>query len=160
MLKLLGMPQKNTRNLAPFAVTFFIVFGIDQLIKYKIRSNGGFYICNPGISFGIQIPTFAFWLILAVFVFFALFKHKTLLQNFKQNKPYFVFLSLFLGGCLSNLLDRLLFGCVVDYIFPFWQKLPVFNLADMAIFFGISGLLFLYMQKYPPNSAQVVDKSS
>lgn len=45
-----------------------------------------------------------------------------------------------LGGALGNLIDRLRFGYVIDFIdFRFW---PVFNLADMAITSGV--LLLAY----------------
>ncbi|EKE19427.1 MAG: hypothetical protein ACD_9C00021G0004 [uncultured bacterium] len=148
MPELLRMFKKNTKERLLLVATFVLVLGADQLIKYNIRSNGGFYICNPGISLGIQLPTFAFWLILAIFLFFAISHYETFIQNFKQNKLFFVFLGLFLSGLLSNLLDRFLFDCIIDYIFPFWQKLPVFNLADVAIFFGVSGLILLTHKKH------------
>ena len=43
-------------------------------------------------------------------------------------------LGLVLGGALGNLMDRLRYGGVVDFLdFRVW---PVFNLADTAIFIG------------------------
>jgi signal peptidase II len=45
------------------------------------------------------------------------------------------------GGALSNLADRLQDGAVVDFLDPIlW---PAFNLADVAIVFGILGLLYV-----------------
>lgn len=43
--------------------------------------------------------------------------------------------ALLLGGAVSNLIDRLRFGYVVDYIDI--GSLPVFNLADVAIVVGV-----------------------
>lgn len=44
-------------------------------------------------------------------------------------------LALQLGGALGNLVDRLRFGYVVDFLdFRIW---PVFNLADVAIVVGV-----------------------
>lgn len=44
-------------------------------------------------------------------------------------------LLLIIGGALGNLIDRLNYGAVIDYInFTFW---PVFNLADAMISVGV-----------------------
>jgi signal peptidase II len=52
-------------------------------------------------------------------------------------------LGLELGGALGNLIDRLRFGKVTDFIdFHFW---PIFNVADTAIVIGVilMGYVFL-----------------
>lgn len=59
-------------------------------------------------------------------------------------------LALLLGGALGNLIDRLLFGHVVDFIrvsLPFiplrlFNPWPAFNVADSAITLGVALLLF------------------
>lgn len=46
-----------------------------------------------------------------------------------------------LGGAIGNLVDRLRFGWVTDFVdFLIWP--PVFNAADTAIFFGVCILLW------------------
>jgi signal peptidase II len=48
---------------------------------------------------------------------------------------------LLLGGATGNLIDRVLDGAVTDFIdLPLW---PAFNVADMAITFGVAVLLFV-----------------
>jgi signal peptidase II len=48
---------------------------------------------------------------------------------------------LLLGGAIGNLIDRLLHGSVTDFIkLPHW---PAFNLADVAITFGVVALVFV-----------------
>jgi signal peptidase II len=49
---------------------------------------------------------------------------------------------LVLGGAVGNLVDRLRFGYVVDFLD--FRVFPVFNVADTAIVTGV-GLLFLYL---------------
>ncbi len=46
--------------------------------------------------------------------------------------------SLILGGALSNVIDRVLHGAVLDFIDIHFGKycFPIFNIADMAIAFG------------------------
>ena len=53
-------------------------------------------------------------------------------------------LALILGGALGNLLDRLRFGHVIDFIDFYYKSLhwPVFNIADAAICIG-AFLLFI-----------------
>jgi signal peptidase II len=48
---------------------------------------------------------------------------------------------LLVGGALGNLIDRLANGAVTDFIkLPAW---PAFNVADMAITFGVLALLYV-----------------
>ncbi|MEO5345251.1 MAG: signal peptidase II [Magnetococcus sp. YQC-9] len=64
-------------------------------------------------------------------------------------------LGMLLGGALGNLLDRVRFGWVVDFLYVHWHDLsfPVFNLADCAITLGV-GLLLLdhWMASDSPDS--------
>lgn len=51
-------------------------------------------------------------------------------------------LSLVIGGAIGNLVDRLLYGHVVDFLDFHWQTMhwPAFNLADSAISLGVIAL--------------------
>lgn len=53
-------------------------------------------------------------------------------------------LALIMGGALGNVIDRVAYGYVVDFIHAHYEKLywPAFNVADMAIVVG-AGLLIL-----------------
>ena len=54
---------------------------------------------------------------------------------------------LLLGGALGNMFDRLHRGAVTDFIdVPLW---PSFNVADMAITFGVLSLLYVIEQRTP-----------
>ncbi|NLJ77436.1 MAG: signal peptidase II [Peptococcaceae bacterium] len=91
------------------------------------------YIMNPGAAFGILPNQHALFittgvlLILGVLIaYWRLPAEKRLLK---------VGLALMLGGSLGNLVDRVRFGTVVDFLdFRIW---PVFNLADTAIIMGV-----------------------
>jgi signal peptidase II len=62
------------------------------------------------------------------------------LKRLKPNETWLaVALALVLGGALGNLVDRVLFGHVIDFILVHWQNrwhFPAFNLADSAITVG------------------------
>lgn len=145
------------QNLAkkPIKKTFFfllitsLIIAFDQFLKYKIRHGGGFYLCNSGISFGIQFSGVFFWLFVAIFSLFGIFYYVFLYH--KKQLPHFSFLflvglAILVGGVLSNLTDRILLGCVLDYI-SFFQNFPVFNLADVGISWGSCLIIFFLLSK-------------
>jgi len=53
-------------------------------------------------------------------------------------------LSLILGGAIGNLIDRVLYGYVIDFLLVYYQDhfFPVFNIADSAISVG-AGLMLI-----------------
>lgn len=127
------MKLNNVKIILLFSVLVFL----DQFSKYLIRLQGGFYICNKNISWGIKIPEFLFWLFWMVIIFliiFLLYK-----KRFAHGNYYVI---LILAGSVSNIIDRLAFGCIFDFInLGFW---PVFNLADVFITAGVILLLAKY----------------
>ena len=68
----------------------------------------------------------------------------------RTQKLLAVALALVLGGALGNLIDRVRFGYVVDFLSFHWNQyyFPAFNLADTAITIG-AGLLLLDMFMHP-----------
>jgi signal peptidase II len=126
--------ESTNKNFLKLTFLFIALVFIDQLAKYLVRHSGGFYICNPGIAFGIQLPSYIFWIfwtiIIAIILYF-LFKSRLILTSF-----YFI---LILSGALSNIIDRAYFSCVIDFIdLKIW---PVFNLADSFVTLGAIGII-------------------
>ena len=58
-----------------------------------------------------------------------------------SSRYYPVALSLILGGAIGNLIDRVRFGAVTDFIDPMFY--PAFNVADSCIVIGVGVLLVL-----------------
>lgn len=126
------LPNKKTIG------CFFILLFLDQTIKRmillgvekkQIEIDYLFlnYVCNEGVIFG-----FHFNWILIIFINFLIiaFILWIIFSKIENNKLSFA-LFLIVGGAVSNLIDRLLNGCVVDYIdLKVW---PIFNLADLVI---------------------------
>ena len=73
-----------------------------------------------------------------------------LLRKHAEQKLFAFALSLILGGALGNLIDRMAYGYVIDFLLFHWNEhtFPAFNLADSAITCG-AGLLILdsFMEK-------------
>ncbi len=134
------------------ASVLLLLFVVDRAIKYYFYKNptinfGGdfFYnqlsfhfVKNFGIAFGLPVfGPILFGLIIIILFFLISF----LLSQIKEKKYELIFpLTLIIVGAISNLIDRIKFGFVVDYIDLTW--FTVFNLADCLITFGV--LLFLF----------------
>lgn len=65
-----------------------------------------------------------------------------LLHRHKQEPLFCLALALILGGALGNLIDRVSYGYVVDFLDFYWNgyHFPAFNIADSAVTCG-AGLL-------------------
>lgn len=109
---------------------------VDQLTKYFARQSGN-YIKNTGAAWGTLQGANIFLAILTIAVIiFILIKWKEL-----EGIP----ISLILGGAVGNLIDRIIFGHVIDFIdFKYW---PLFNIADSAITIGVIMLLWKGLKK-------------
>ena len=59
--------------------------------------------------------------------------------------------ALIIGGALGNLIDRVRFGYVVDFIHWYWREhsWPVFNVADSAI---VAGAVLLVVATFLPGA--------
>ena len=151
------MPEAPRQGLIKgmaFFLTALIVLALDQVSKFLIRANmspgqsipedGLFritYVTNIGGVFGI-LSNQAFLIILTTAVGIAAILLYSRYPIFNRMLVR-ISLGLLLGGALGNLIDRLSFGWVVDFIdLGFW---PVFNLADSAIVLGIILLLYYFI---------------
>lgn len=66
-----------------------------------------------------------------------------LLRRHAAETLFALALSLILGGALGNLIDRLAYGHVVDFLLFHWNEhyFPAFNIADSAITVGAALLI-------------------
>lgn len=95
------------------------------------------YTQNTGIAFGLfqNLPGF-FTTISILITAGMIVAYAVYLPN---RSPWVqIAMGLVLGGAVGNILDRLRFGYVIDFISVGWW--PVFNLADSAITVGVTML--------------------
>ncbi len=146
--------EQNRKKIALSLPVAALVVAIDQLSKLWVRNNlpeiellPGFldfiYVKNYGSAFGL-LANQTFLLIaitIASLIIILLFLHR--LPSISTLT--IVSAGLILGGALGNLIDRLRFGYVIDFIDVHLQNLfhwPTFNLADAAVVIGI--FIFIY----------------
>ena len=88
-------------------------------------------VYNRGAAFGILKNQLLVFVLISIFAIALIFYY---LKNKKRSFLSSIYLSLILAGCAGNLIDRLRFGFVIDFLdFRVW---PVFNLADSAVTVG------------------------
>ena len=118
---------------------FLVFFILDRIFKYlalneikKVFFIKLFLFKNKGIALGIPLFYKLFYFILFLIFSWVVFN---LIKSFQEKKMIqFFSLEAVLIGAISNLIDRLNYGAVIDYFsIPF----TVLNLSDLMIFFGI-----------------------
>ena len=94
---------------------------------------------NTGAAFGLfRYQTTVFIIISVIAITFTVF------YLAKKKVSFYLPFALILGGAVGNLIDRLRFGYVVDFIdLHFW---PVFNFADSCITIGAVILFIMVMR--------------
>lgn len=98
-------------------------------------------VLNQDIAFSISIPFLQRDILLPLIIVLTMVVAYTAFREFQKKHVQFFWWGLIGIGALSNILDRIILGGVLDYIdVGFW---PVFNLSDTSITVGIMGLLFL-----------------
>jgi signal peptidase II len=131
-----------------------LVVVLDQLTKQFFWRNGqnytiieGFFhitlVRNPGAAFGVLQGGRLFFVIASIVAIVLIVYVGWRLP--REHRYRRLLLGLILGGAVGNLIDRLLFGQVIDFVQigfrgHYW---PVFNVADMAVTIG-AVLLVLY----------------
>ena len=141
-----------------------LIVVFDQVSKYLVRHNldlhdtvpvvGDFfrltYVENSGIVFGIKVgvalPLFTVLSLAAtVLILYYFYRERT------NHLGIRISLALVLGGAIGNLIDRIVFGQVVDFLdFGLGKyRFFVFNVADSAVTVGVILFLLLTTFIYP-----------
>ena len=165
------MSDKPGKNELILPVVALITIVLDQITKRIVLTSlgpGGAWapvlglerwfsftlVTNSGAAFGLFPGLGSVFMIVAVVVVVVIAVYYWHMP--KGQWLVSVSLGLQLGGAIGNLLDRMRYGYVIDFIdFKLW---PVFNLADMSIVIGV-GLLALALLHDPADERNSVVES-
>jgi signal peptidase II len=142
------------------SITYFVVLFVDQVSKALALSLLPFFSPRPflgniifltltrnkGAAFGMFPAASVLLLILSTSVVLGIFYFSKKIG--KLPVLYQIAIAMVIGGASGNLLDRLTYGVVVDFIdFRIW---PVFNFGDSAIVIGgiLLGFLLLFSRQW------------
>jgi signal peptidase II len=105
------------------------------------------YVRNTGAAFGIfagSHEAFRLPFLILVSVLALGFVAVMLKRLRDEEKGLITALSLIIGGAIGNLVDRVLYGEVIDFLDFYWSNYhwPAFNVADSCITIGVLITLF------------------
>ena len=142
------------KKITKIGIISFIVILIDQIIKIVVDKNlsfsDGFDIINKFLYITNVHNEGAAWSILNGNVFLLIFISiialvaiLAYLKSIKMDKVDEVLYAILIGGIIGNLIDRIVYRYVIDYIgvIIFGYYFPVFNFADMCIVISVIILL-------------------
>ena len=133
---------------------------LDQLVKYLVSSNipvGGSvpflpyimdltYVKNTGCAFSLLEEHT--WMLTIVSAVMSVLLAAALAKGFFRHPLGKITLSLLLAGAVGNLIDRALYGYVIDMFRTLFMEFAVFNVADICVVVGgiaaAAYYLFLY----------------
>jgi len=125
-------------------LTIIVIFIIDRLTKIYFLKNssqftsGGFFnlYLNQDIAFSLPVAVFILLpliILILIGLIFAWWKY------FKKQHIFYWPISFIIIGAISNLLDRVRYGAVIDFIdVPYFT---VLNLSDIYISTGVIWIL-------------------
>lgn len=143
-----------------------IIIVIDQISKYLVRLKLPLYesleifgdyfrlthVENHGAAFSLSLGDYSRWIFIALTLVLSLVFVFMIIKQSKFQKLYYSFI---LGGALGNLIDRIIFGKVTDFLdslypripsewnfFYSFDRWPTFNVADSMIVIGM--ILFAF----------------
>jgi len=143
------------KNILIFLLGVAVVIALDQITKSAIATrffmhesypviNGLFnlvYVMNPGAAFGFLAntsETFRYIFFTGITIVALVLILYYLLKSKSQSLIIVCALTLIFAGAVGNLIDRLRFGSVVDFLDVYIGSAhwPAFNVADSAISIG------------------------
>lgn len=148
--------RRRIKNLLN-ALCIILVLLIDQVSKVFISSKLSLgqsipiiknalhitFVKNTGAAFGLFKNSTYFFIgvsVTAIIIIGAM-----LIKSIRNKGLLDIGLILIMSGALGNLIDRVRFGYVIDFIdFRVW---PVFNIADSAITIGTALLIISFIKK-------------
>ncbi len=149
---------KSSASLLPWFGIAVLVILLDQVTKLTVERSFAYgetlpvtsffnliKVYNPGAAFsflgdagGWQRYFFTAIAIAAVgFILYLMKKHAT-------QRLFCFALALIMGGAIGNVIDRLAYGHVIDFLDFYWKGLghfPAFNIADIGI--SVGAFLFI-----------------
>lgn len=137
-----------------------IVLMIDQFIKALVKTKmhlnqeiiiipkffSLIYLKNTGAAFSILKDNTIILIIISIVMLY--FINRFIDKEKKLDNRKKLYIGIIMGGIFGNLVDRIAYRGVIDYLSftIFKYSFPVFNLADIAITVGVFLLIINYLR--------------
>lgn len=99
------------------------------------------YVRNTGAAFSIMENSRVLFIVIGIVAIYLIWRF--FIKDKQLNNYYIVIYSMLIAGIIGNMIDRILYGYVIDYLSfnIFGYSFPVFNLADTFIVVSIIMLI-------------------
>ena len=143
-------------NKATYFIESAVLLCVDQAIKHAVRlmpEGEPFFRCPPFFELervtntGVAFSLFSSIQGIVVLLPAALMLLRCVYQAREKtlSAPARLAISGLIGGGMGNLVDRILFGGVTDYIRLSLIRFPIFNFADICITVSVAALMLLLL---------------
>lgn len=138
--------KKSDKDKILLIVIVVAIVLIDQITKLLVINKGEMTIIpkvlnfkvsqNTNAAYGIGANSTVMYILTNLVILSVIFKFITT-QNEYVDRKFKVFLSFILAGGITNVIDRMFRGYVVEFIdFKQFINIPVFNIADLFVIIG------------------------
>ena len=143
--------------LAAFALDqlskLFVLYGLNLLEVFEIKVLPPFLVFrmawNTGVNFGLFSGAEARWVLIAIALVLVVAIYIWLVRE-KPGRWGAISGGILIGGALGNVVDRLIYGAVADFLNMSccgFSNPYSFNIADIAVFVGAAGLILFTGEK-------------
>ena len=143
--------------LASFALDqlskLFVLYGLNLLEVFEIKVLPPFLVFrmawNTGVNFGLFSGAEARWVLIAIALVLVVAIYIWLVRE-KPARLGAISGGILIGGALGNVVDRLIYGAVADFLNMSccgFSNPYSFNIADIAVFVGAAGLILFMGEK-------------
>lgn len=158
--------KQSFKQLIIGITVIFIGIISDQYTKFlaieKLKNNpisiidGVFelhYLENKGAAFGILQNQQLLFLLIGIFFSIIAFIFYIRLPKTKRMLPVSYCVLFIITGAIGNLIDRIRFGYVVDFLYFKLIDFPIFNIAD--IFVSVSAIIIVILLIFIYNESEI-----
>lgn len=154
----------TTLSMKPWLAVAAVVFIIDQISKQMAQhwlvlgetvpvfpSLNLHLIYNTGAAFSLLSEAGGwqrwFLIVASIAICIVLIGWLKRLEQGERMEGFAI--ALILGGALGNLLDRLIYGHVIDFLDTYYEHYhwPVFNIADICVSVGVLSIVLLVLKE-------------
>ncbi|MCW9015069.1 MAG: signal peptidase II [Gammaproteobacteria bacterium] len=165
------MPEQQTNTIKQWAWISLLVILLDQASKLAADAYLNYHqpvsiipmfnltlMYNKGAAFSFLSNAGGWqrWFFIVVSLTISIVLIVWLSKLKTSQKLQTTSIALILGGAIGNLIDRSIYGYVIDFIDVFYQQhhWPAFNIADSAITIGAILLIIDSFKNHEQNSGQ------
>ncbi len=156
------MNKKKRNRLLLDLLALIVLVAIDQAAKYfaiiKLKGQPAIpiipnvfelnYLENRGAAFGLLQNQKFFFLFSGMIILFVILFVLLKIPEKKKYRLMNIFLVMIVSGGIGNMIDRVRFEYVVDFLSFVLIDFPIFNVADMYVTISMAGLAILILFVY------------